>query len=62
MHARFEWRGEKSDNPLKNVCENANKLAHDGVHLVVLAHLQRRRSSRNFGETRVEREEGWFLD
>ena len=28
-------------NPLKNVCENANILALGGVHLVLLAHLQR---------------------
>jgi hypothetical protein len=27
---------------LKNHCENANTHAHDGVHLVVLAHLRRR--------------------
>jgi hypothetical protein len=27
---------------LKNDCENANTHAHDGVHLVVLAHLRRR--------------------
>ena len=31
-----------SENPLKNDCENANTHAHDDVHLVVLAHLQRR--------------------
>ena len=31
-------------NPLKNVCKNANTLAHGDVHLVVLAYLQRRRS------------------
>jgi hypothetical protein len=31
-------------NPLKNNCENANTHTHDGVHLVVLAYLQRRRS------------------
>jgi hypothetical protein len=49
-------------NPLKNVCENANTLAHDGVHLVVLAHLQMRRSWRSFGETWVEKEKWWFLD
>ena len=29
-------------NPLKNIYENANTLAHGGVHLVVLAYLQRR--------------------
>ena len=29
-------------NPLENDCENANTLTHGGVHLVVLAHLQRR--------------------
>ena len=40
--ARIEWRGEKSNNPLKNVCENANTLTHGDVYLVVLAHLQRR--------------------
>ena len=34
-----------SENPLKNDCENANTLAHGGVHLVVLAHLQRREIS-----------------
>jgi hypothetical protein len=28
-------------NPLENNCENANTLAHDVVHLVVLALLQR---------------------
>jgi hypothetical protein len=39
-----------SDNPLKNGFENAKTLAHDGVHLVVLAHLQRR-SWKSFGET-----------
>jgi hypothetical protein len=37
-------------NPLKNGCENANTLAHDGIHLVVLAQLQRRRSWRSFEE------------
>jgi hypothetical protein len=37
-------------NPLKNGYENANTLAHDVVNLVVLAHLQRRRSWRSFGE------------
>jgi hypothetical protein len=30
------------ENPLKNDCENANTHAHGDVHLVVLAHLQRR--------------------
>jgi hypothetical protein len=34
------------ENPLKN----ANTHAHDDVHVVVLAHLQRRRSWRCFGE------------
>jgi hypothetical protein len=28
----------------ENVCENANTLAHVVDHMVVLAHLQRRRS------------------
>ena len=32
-----------SENSLKNICENANRHVHGGVHLVVLAHLQRRR-------------------
>jgi hypothetical protein len=29
-------------NHLKNVCGNSNTHSHGGVHLVVLAHLQRR--------------------
>jgi hypothetical protein len=37
-----------SGNPLKKCLKNANTLAHGGVHLVVLAHLQRRRSWRSF--------------
>ena len=32
------------------VVKNANTLSHDGVHLVVLAHLQRRR---RFGEEKI---------
>jgi hypothetical protein len=32
--------------------KNANTLAHDGVHLVVLSHLQRRR---RFGEEKIVR-------
>ena len=35
------WQVEKL-TPLGNVCENANTLAHGGVHLVLLAHLQNR--------------------
>ena len=38
-----------SVNPLENDCENANTLAHGGVHLVVLAHLQRRSGWRRKG-------------
>ena len=30
-------------NPLENDCENTNTHTHGGVHLVVLAHLQRRK-------------------
>ena len=30
-----------SENILKNICENTNRHVHGGVHLVVLAHLQR---------------------
>jgi hypothetical protein len=37
-------------NPLENICENANTQAHGGVHLVVLAHLQRRQ---RFGEENI---------
>ena len=32
-----------SENSLKNICENADIHVHGGVHLVVLAHLQRKR-------------------
>ena len=42
-------------NPLKNGWENANTLAHDGVHLVVLVHLQRRRSWKSFVGEKVNR-------
>ena len=31
-------------NPLENDCENANTHTHGGIHLVGLAHLQRRLS------------------
>ena len=34
------WQVERL-NPLENDCENANTHTHGGVHLVVLAHLQR---------------------
>ena len=40
-----------SENPLKIVCENANTHAHDVVHLLVLAHLQRRSCWSWFGST-----------
>ena len=40
---------KRENNPLKNDCENANILAHGGVHLVVLAHLQRREIRREGG-------------
>ena len=44
-------------NPLKNICENVNTLALGGVHLVVLAHLQRRSCWSWIGSTwRRERE------
>jgi hypothetical protein len=33
---------DRANNALKNDCENANTLAHDDDHLVMLAHLQRR--------------------
>jgi hypothetical protein len=31
---------DRTDNASKNDCENANTLAHDDDHLVVLAHLR----------------------
>jgi hypothetical protein len=30
---------DRANNALKNDCENANTLAHDDDHLMVLAHL-----------------------
>jgi hypothetical protein len=35
---------DRANNASKNDCENANTLAHDDDHLVVLAPLQRRLS------------------
>jgi hypothetical protein len=31
---------DRANNASKNDCENANTLAHDNDHLVVLAHLR----------------------
>jgi hypothetical protein len=39
-------------NPLENECENANTHTHGGVHLMVLAHLQRRWNWSWCGSTR----------
>jgi hypothetical protein len=33
---------DRANNASKNDCENANTLAHDDDHLVVLAHLRSR--------------------
>ena len=41
MHFRPSAQLVRSDEPLKNDCENANTLARDGETLGVLAHLQR---------------------
>ena len=59
-----------SENPSKNVCGNANRHAHGAVHLVVFAHLQKkkvlelmlinlRKKERCFGILRIL---GWLLE